>query len=159
MNIQEDAVIKGLLVKELKVVNKHLPRERLSLYKLMNMEIPYVILRDGTIHFFRKSELEMLSNYIEPDNWDKLLLPIIITIKPDIGEGIAMVEDSMAVKAIAKILGIELDSTNMKKLTLYKPHIAALRSIFDTVIQYALSIDFGKDIDDINSSIEYQGIN
>ncbi len=145
MNPQEDAIIKGLLANELRIVNKHLPRERLSLYELINMETPHVILRDGTIHFFRKTELRMLCSYLEENEWNKLLLPIIITIRPDIDSGAAIVEDVLAIKVISRILGIDIPSKNIGRLTLYKPHLAILRAKFDTVFQYAISIDLDRD--------------
>ncbi|MEM1560598.1 MAG: DUF61 family protein [Ignisphaera sp.] len=145
MDHREDLIIRGLIVGELRVVNKHLPKERLSLHRLIEMEIPHVILRDGTIHFFRKTELKVLANYIEQNEWDKLLLPIIIIIRPDIDNGIAVVEDSLAIKVIARILGTELSSKNMKRLILYKPHLALLRSLFDTVFQYAISVNLDSD--------------
>ena len=147
MHSQEDTVIKGLIVRELRVVNKHLPLKRLSLYELINMETPHVILMDGSVHFFRRAELKKLSSYIEQDEWDKLLLPIIITIRPDIGDGIATIDDAVAIKVVSRILGIEMPSKNMEKLILYKPHLAALRIVFDTIFQYAISVDLSNDGD------------
>ncbi|MCS7111861.1 MAG: DUF61 family protein [Ignisphaera sp.] len=145
MSSQEESIIKGLIVSELRIVNKHLPRERLSLHKLINMDIPHVVLRDGTVHFFRKTELKMLCNYIEKDEWDRLLLPIIIIIRPDIDNGVAFVEDALAVKVISRILGIPVPSENMKRFTLHKPYLSILRSQFDTIFQYAISIELEKD--------------
>lgn len=153
MNPQEDIVIKGLIIRELRIVNKHLPQRRLSLHKLINMEVPHVTLMDGTIHFFRRAELKKLSSYIEQNEWDRLLLPIIITIRPDIGDGIATIDDAVAIKVVSRILGIEISSKNTEKLVLYKPHLAALRMAFDTVFQYAISVDLGSDEE---SSIEQQ---
>lgn len=128
-----------LLEFELRVVNKHLPLKRFSLEELLRMELPYVRLQDGTIHVFKKNELEKLKLYLSNDDLGKLQLPIIVILRPDIGEGIGYVEDPVAAKAIARILGMEYAKDS--KLILYKPHIALLRRYFDTLFQFAIAVE------------------
>ncbi len=131
------SAIERLLVEELKLVNKHLAQERVSLRKLLSMDFPYTVLKDGTIHFFRKSELQRLASMLSDEEIDKLELPIIIVMRPDIGEGIGVVEDPIAARVLAKILGIE---RYQLPLYLYRPQIAELRAQFDTVIQIAIAV-------------------
>lgn len=146
MSSQEESIIKGLIANELRIVNKHLPRERLSLSKLISMDVPHVILRDGTVHFFRKAELKKLCSYLDESEWDKLLLPIVIVIRPDIDNGIALVEGALAIKVISRVLEMPIPPENSNRLTLYKPHLAILRSQFDTVFQYAISVPMDSEV-------------
>ena len=133
-----DSIIERLLIEELRLANKHIPVMRIPLSKLLTMEFPCVVLRDGSIHFFRKRELEKLLMYVEQGEEEKLLLPIIVVLRPDIGEGVGVVEDAIAAKVIARILNLNYEEG---KLYLYKPQLAQLREHFDTVIQFAISIN------------------
>jgi uncharacterized protein (UPF0216 family) len=128
-----------LLEFELKIVNKHLPLKRFTLRELLNMELPHVILRDGTIHVFKRSELEKLKQHLSSEELEKLQLPIIVILRPDISEGMGYVEDPVAARILARFLGIEHNQGS--KLTLYRPHIAVLRRHFDTLFQFAIAID------------------
>lgn len=69
-----------LLNKEIMRVNLHLPRQRVSLNEALRNGDGYVILRDGSMHYFRSSELEYLSDILEDDEREKLKLPIILEI-------------------------------------------------------------------------------
>jgi len=133
-----DSIVERLLIEELRLANKHIPITRIPLSKLLTMEFPHVVLRDGSVHFFRRSELEKLLMYIEQGEEKKLLLPIIVVLRPDIGEGVGVIEDAVAAKVIARILNLNYEEG---KLYLYKPQLAQLREHFDTVIQFAISIN------------------
>ena len=135
--------IDKLLELELRIANKHMPIQRFSLDELLKMDIPYVRLRDGSIHIFKRSELEKLKSYLSDYESKKLLLPIIIIMKPDLGEGVAVVEDPIASNVIRKLLGLPQD--NESKLVLYRPQIAFLRRNFDTIFQFAISIELSED--------------
>lgn len=138
--------IEKLLELELRVVNRHLPLRRLSIEELMSMPHPYVKLRDGSLHIFKKSELKKLRSYLSDEEARKLLLPIIIVLRPDLGEGVAVIEDPVAARVVARLIDIKYSEGD--KLVLYKPHIAALRRSYDTIFQFALFID---------SSLEREG--
>ncbi|MEM1608866.1 MAG: DUF61 family protein, partial [Ignisphaera sp.] len=84
-----------------------------------------------------------IRSHLTDEEAKKLLLPIIIVLRPDLGEGGAVIEDPIAARVVAKILSIKYSDAN--KLTLYKPHIALLRSSYDTLFQFALSIDFSSE--------------
>ncbi len=138
--VYSDSVIERLLLEELRLVNRHMPIARIPLAKLLTMEFPHVVLRDGSVHFFRKRELEKLLKYVKGDEVKRLLLPIIVTMRPDIGEGVGLVEDAVAARVLSRILGLECEED---RLYLYKPQLAILREQFDTVIQFAISISLG----------------
>lgn len=97
--------IEDLLRKELKIVNKHLPYERPSLEELLRKDVPYVVLRDGSIHLFKKNELFLLSSITPREKWSQLRLPIIIEANLSLGEQVFIVRDPIAAHVLATILG------------------------------------------------------
>ncbi len=132
----EERLLRALLAEELRISNKHLPQRRVPLSQLLKMEYPCVRLRDGTTHYFRKRELLELAE-VAGEDADRLLLPIVVVLRSDMGEGTAVIEDEVAAKVIAKILGIPYRGG---ALHLYRPQLAELREKFDTVLQVAIFV-------------------
>ncbi len=114
---------------ELRIINRHLPYRRPSLRELMSMDIPYIVLRDGTTHLIEREELELLYRYAGDEAADKLRIPVIIEINPGYGEGAAVIRDHVAAAIISKILGIEYSGG---ELIIYMPHITMLRRLLRT---------------------------
>jgi len=139
-------LVEVLLREELKIANKHLPHYRKSLKELLKEEFPSVSCRDGTQHFFRRSELERVSALIDSENWDRVLLPIVITIIPEAKGFVGVIEDKYAVELVSKILGIEYQS---ERLLIYEPQLFELRRNYSTIFQLALSYpyDFALDLE------------
>ena len=135
----EDRLLRMLLAEELRIANKHLPVQRRSLKELLSMEYPHVVLRDGSIHFFRKRELLELAKYVTDTEAERLMLPIVVVMRPDLGEGTAVIQDEVGAIVVARILGIEPRSP----LYIYRPHVARLRELFDTVVQVAILPSMG----------------
>ncbi len=124
----EDLVTR-VLTRELRIINRHLPYKRVSLCDLEKMDIPYIILRDGTTHLIDPRELEYLSNLLGGEKC-KLLLPIIIEARESLGEGTYIVRDRVAKRVIAEIL--ELEYEEEKPLIIYRPHLYKIREILST---------------------------
>ncbi len=124
----EDLVTR-VLTRELRIINRHLPYKRVSLCDLEKMDIPYIVLRDGTAHLIDPRELEYLSNLLGRDKC-KLLLPIIIEARQSLGEGTYIVRDRVAKRVIARILGVEYEEE--KPLIIYRPHLYKIREILPT---------------------------
>ncbi|WFO75504.1 DUF61 family protein [Desulfurococcaceae archaeon MEX13E-LK6-19] len=102
--MESNDYIDKLLREELRIVNKHLPYKRISLEELLKEDIPHIVLRDGSVHLFKKEELTLLSNIIPKEKWSELKLPIIIEANLSLGEHIYVVREPIAAYAIAKIL-------------------------------------------------------
>lgn len=134
--VGSDSLVELLLKDELRVANRHLPSHRKSLEELLGEEYPHVLCRDGTRHFFRRSELEALSGLVGRDRWGRLLLPIIIRVIPESESLVGVVEDEYAAEVISKILGLEYSGGS---LFLYKPQLYELRRAYSTIFQLALS--------------------
>jgi len=123
----------------LRLANVHLPYARKSLKELLSEKYPHVVCRDGTIHMFRRRELEFLKTILTEDEWDKVLLPIIIELNPSYGEGAAVVRGEMEVKVVAKVLGLDIKE-GVKEVIIYRPQIGVLREKLRTVTQIAFSL-------------------
>ena len=121
--------IERALKEELKIINKHLPYRRTTLKELMKMDIPYVVLRDGTTHLIEKRELELLYRYTGDELASKLIIPIIIEVNPSFGEGAAIIRDQIAAKVLSLILNKEYKEG---PLIIYMPHLSELRRILRT---------------------------
>ena len=138
-----------LLQAELRIVNKHLPLERKTLAQLLKEEVPYVRCRDGSIHVFKRSELEKLKNLVNDEEAQKLLLPMIIQVRVDMDTPTGFIEDPLEASVVRRILGLKppLDNTN-QELYLYKPQLFELRYRFSTVFQIAVVVELhSEDLD------------
>ncbi len=121
----ENNYIEKALRDELRIINKHLPYTRPTLQQLLTMDLPHIVLRDGTIHLIEEKELELLSKLVSPEEAGRLRIPIIIEVNPSFGEGAAVIRDPLAAKVVAKILGLDYRDG---LLVIYMPHITELRS-------------------------------
>ena len=130
-----DELVERLLEAELRVANKYLPVERRSLRELLSEPLPRVLCRDGSLHFFRKSELLELRKYLEESELDRLRLPIIIQVKVEFDTLTSIIEGEVEVKVTKKILGLIHEGD---RLYLYRPQIMELRYKYPTVYQIAL---------------------
>ncbi|ANF22299.1 DUF61 family protein [Thermococcus piezophilus] len=93
-----------ILNREIARVNLHLPVVRPTLRQLIDVEEPKVRLRDGSYHYFRRSELEYLRSLLDDGEEDKLRVPIVLEIST-IYRGYFRVRGRIEVKVIDKILG------------------------------------------------------
>ena len=114
-----------------------LPKKRKSLKELLNEEYPYVPLRDGSAHMFRYSELQRACNILGEELCGKLLLPIILEMRPELKEVVAEVDDPIAIKLICKVLNIS--EPENPPLRLYPIHLRVLRREIGTLLMYAIS--------------------
>ncbi len=138
-DLEKLSKIEEYLEKELRIVNKHLPYRRVALSELLEQEFPHVVLRDGTLHYFKRRELEYLASIIPREEWSKLYLPIIIEIRPELGEGVGVIRGEVEVKIVSRILNININK-KAKQLIIYRPQIMLLRQILPTTTQYAFYI-------------------
>lgn len=136
IELQDRHRIEEYLREELRIVNIHLPYARKTLSELLKEEFPHVILRDGSFHYFKRSELELLAQLLPTSKWDRLRLPILIEITPEYGEGAAVIKDDIEAEVVAKLLGIDL----RVPLIIYRPQISILRRRLPTATQYVFSL-------------------
>ncbi len=134
-----ERVLEEILKEELlRLANAHLPYKKKALKEALLEKYPHVLTRDGSIHMFKRSELEFLKSILSEDKWDKLKLPITIELNPDYGEGAAIVRGEVEVEVVSKILG--LNYQGRKEVIIYRPQISALRRKLRTTTQIAFSL-------------------
>lgn len=121
--------IERFLHEELRIVNKHLPYRQVTLKEIAEMEIPYIVLRDGTKHLIKQREIELLKNIVPKDKWDQLKIPIIIEARLSLGEHVYLVRDPVAAHVISKILNKKDYSI---PLTIYGSELVVVRRILRT---------------------------
>lgn len=125
-----------LLNKELARINSHLPVSRPTLNQLILEKEPRVKLRDGTYHYFKRSELEYLISLLDLDEADKLRLPIVLEIS-SVYRGYFRVRGKLEVKVMDKVLGT-YDVLEEKSEALYPRYLLPrVRRILPTTTTYA----------------------
>nr|WP_148677206.1 DUF61 family protein [Staphylothermus hellenicus] len=122
-------LIMRALSEELRIVNKHLVYRKKSLCDLLSMDIPYLVLRDGSKSLVDRRELILLKNLVEGDPC-KLMLPIIIEYNPSLGKSAYVVRDEIAAKALSKLLSLKYENG---PLILYRPQLYMVRLKLRTV--------------------------
>ncbi|MEM1982234.1 MAG: DUF61 family protein [Sulfolobales archaeon] len=137
LNHNSDDYLEKYLTHELRIANRYLPMKRKRLLELIKEEYPHVSCSDGSVHMFRKYELNTLLKYVSDEELNNLALPIILELKVDAGETVALVRDKYAASVISKILGITYTGGG---LYLYPPHLSELRRRIGTLIQYFISV-------------------
>ncbi len=117
---------------EIRAMNRHLPVRRKSLRQLLAEEVPYVVLMDGTRHIFDRAELEGIARE-NPDLLDELRLPIVITVRPSLGRGAAVVSGKAEVKLVSRILDLEAQGDSV---VIHGPQVRALRRRLPTTTTF-----------------------
>lgn len=131
--MREGDYIEAFLKEELRAVNKHAPKSRISLCDLLKMEVAYVATSNGGVHVFDPGELEYLAKITGRDC--SLRLPIVLEYVPE-DEGFYVVEDPIGAGVIAHLLGL---SSYSKPLILYKPQVMEIRKTLKTTTVVLLS--------------------
>lgn len=130
-----DEYIDRFLIEELRLVNKHAPYERKNLCDLLKMEVPYIVLRDGSSHLFNPRELAMLAEILGDDAC-RLELPIIVEYTPSNGEGVYVVRGGVEARAVAAAIGL---NTYSEPLFLSRVQILELRRVLRTTTTILLN--------------------
>ncbi|MCD6373306.1 MAG: DUF61 family protein [Thermococcus sp.] len=125
-----------LLGREISRINRHLPSTRPTLAELIGMDEPSVVLRDGSRHYFRKSELEYLKSLLDEEDAESLRVPIILEIST-LHRGYFRVRGKAAVKVIDIILD-EYNPHDEKEEALYPRYLLPrIRRNLPTTTTYA----------------------
>lgn len=124
--------VEKILAVEQAKLSAHLPAKRIALSEALLSSRPFVPLKSGQRHHFDKKELEFLASLLSPEEYDRLKLPIFITMDRHLGPGTARITGEPEVKILAKILGKQ----PVSELLIYRPEISVIRSKLPTTTQY-----------------------
>ncbi|MBT3362702.1 MAG: DUF61 family protein [Chloroflexi bacterium] len=134
-----DRLLEKYFSTEFRVLNAHLPREKKSLANLIEEEHPCVLLSDGSAHFFKRKELDLLAGMLTPQEQEKLSLPILIEINPGQNEiGLLASGQSIEAKVLAQVIGMPVVD-DKGKVNLYKSQLGEIRANLRTTTQYIFS--------------------
>ena len=129
-----------IIHKEISRINLHLPRLRKTLARLLEEDEPRIQLRDGSYHYFRKNELELISGLIEKEEAEILRLPIILEITRT-WHGYFRVRGRTEVKVIEKLLG-QYDILEEKTETILPRYLLPkIRRALPTTTTYAFVME------------------
>ncbi len=120
-----------ILKKQIRILNRYLPKRRKTLADLLNEEKPHVLGADGTRHRFAAFELKKLSDMIPKSEHEKLKLPIYIEIE-SMTSG-ARISGNLECRIVGKILNTK---THENEIFVYKPDIKILRRELPSTTQY-----------------------
>lgn len=134
--MSEGDLLEVFLREELRLANRHAPRARVSICDLLKEEVPHVVTYDGGIHVMSPRELSLLNEIVKGDC--NLKLPIVIEYMPE-GEGIYIVQDPVAAKVVAELIGLSSHST---PLLLHRPQVMELRTVLRTTTVILISPRF-----------------
>ena len=123
---------------ELKLVNSGLPRNRKRLSNLLHDEYPHVVCSDGSIHLFKRKELEYLANIIDNREEEALLLPILIEIRGSQAEAAIICGGEVEKKVVSRILDMPV-ACEQGMIRIYRSQLALLRRKLKTTTQYVFS--------------------
>lgn len=126
--------IEKLLVDELKIVNKHLPHQKINLCTALKLEKPEIILRDGSIHRFDRKELNLIREILG-EKACNIDVPIIIYYHYSFGKNIYEVNGKVEIELINKLL--EKQTIINDKLYLSRPEIIHIRMVLRTTTTIA----------------------
>jgi len=123
------------LQNELRGVNAHAPKKQKTLRELLREAHPHVVCSDGSNHYFRRKELEYLSEMIYEPEQDFLLLPIIIEVSSHPRGVIVRSRKGIEARILSKILGMPLN-VREDTIRLYRPQLSVVRKSLKTTSQY-----------------------
>lgn len=124
---------------EFKVMNAHLPRKQRSLTELLKEKHPHVMCKDGRVHFFKRKELEDLSQMLDKTEQDVLLLPIILEVTSDQGGVTIRSKTGTEAKVFSKSLGMPV-VCKQGVITIFSPQLSVVRRSLKTTTQYVFLI-------------------
>lgn len=134
-NLPEARLLEDYLKEELRVLNAHLPCGQRPLADLLKEQYPGVLCRDSNTYLFRKKELTYLAGLVNPGEEADLLLPILIEMKSESGEGVVLCRGQAEAGVISKILGMAV-TVERNRITLYRPQLSLVRKLLRTTTQY-----------------------
>jgi hypothetical protein len=117
---------------EIRKLNNHLPKQRLSLRELLAVEDPTIEAADGSAIVLKKSELQELATIVPPEYHGRLKLPIIVMRRMELGRSVYTVSGERVEEfTVKKILGLTNEKFHQmygdpEATFLYRPQVSEL---------------------------------
>lgn len=133
-----EKILQESLRAELRLVNTGLPKSQRRLSELLKERHPQVSCNDGSVHSFKKSELEYLASITDAAEQQALLLPIIIEVGTEASGASVVCEGAVEQKVVSGVLGMPLTCED-GRIRIYKPQLGTLRAKLKTTTAYVFS--------------------
>lgn len=120
---------------QLREINRGMPRVRVPLNLLLEMDKPSIETVGGDRHYFDKRELRELADIIPREFWSKLKLPIVFRRSLEADESLYFIDGGeVEVHVIKKLIGLEFVPSRDNQYYTYKPIISKLIQRFPSII-------------------------
>lgn len=129
-----ESILQDSMQDAIRILNSYLPCKSKALSELLQEEHPHTRCKDGTIHLFKKKELNYLKNFTSDEEQEALSLPILIEIVTE-SEMLVICPTGIEEKIISKVLDMPLKSRE-NKIRIYRPQLNLLRKTLKTTTQY-----------------------
>jgi len=141
-----------MLRDEMRRLNAHLPRKRLTISELLTLEVLWVPSVDGGKIVMKRAELETLAKSLTEDLLSRVKLPLVLLRRTDLGLGaFALLGDRVEEYAVFRIVaGSNIPLEEFKDQTapcvFYKPQVSELLRRFHSlvVIGFGVSDELNK---------------
>ena len=133
-----ERILQECLTGELKVLNAHLPARQKNLAALLEEEYPHISCNDGSVHLFKKRELEYLAGLTNKGEQELLMLPILIQIDTGRSETHVLCPGDAEKKVVQSVLDMPLGFQG-GAVRIYRPQLTVLRKRLKTTTQYLYS--------------------
>lgn len=128
----------GYLQEEMQFIaaNAVIPQQKMA--ELIKEENPGIKARDGSICFFKRNELKLLTNLLNDDEQQQLLLPILIEVVPGENYMAVITHGEIELKIVEHILGMPMRN-DRGRIKLEKAQLAVVRQNLRTTTHYVFS--------------------
>lgn len=130
-----EKMLQECLRSELRLVNAGLPVSQKPLSDLLCEEHPHVACTDGSLHLFKRRELEYCAATTSPDEQEALLLPMIIEVGGGRTEAAVVCRGQVEERVASTVLNMPVKAER-GRINIYKPQLALLRKTLKTTTQY-----------------------
>jgi len=130
----------AVLWHEIRKLNTHLPKRRMTLAQLLKKADPALEAVDGSSILLKSAELHELAKLVPREYQDRIRLPIIILRRMDLGKSIYTVSgEAIEEFTVKKLLGItSLEYHEMYRergaVYLYRPQVTELLRAFHSLV-------------------------
>lgn len=133
-------ILQESLREGLRVLNAQLPQKQKPLSALLGEEHPHVICNDGSLHLFKRKELDYLASLLDAGEQKELWLPMLIRVSSDRDELAIVCRNDLEAKTVSKVLDMPL-ALRQGRIIIYRHQLSLLRKVIRTTTQYVFSAE------------------
>ena len=133
-----EGMFRDYLQGEIQFIAGNLAIQQQKMAELIKEENPGIRAKDGSIYFFKRKELKLLTSFLNDDEQNQILLPILIEVVTGENYTAVITHGEIEEKIVEHILGMPMRNGN-GRIKLEKPQLAVIRQNLRTATQYVFS--------------------